>query len=227
MLYLLISQALPCSISLGSTRLGLGEGSTAWIAATTTDCPDLGVELSGPNADELQLGDPVLRWAAGSAEEYWIPVTASADRIPEGPEFGRVVLSKGGTPQAVVAVEIIDDDGVSFHVICEEDGCWDEGDEGRKDVIIEVRLGQPHTERVALSFHTEDGQADSKTDYVSVNGRISLDPGVQSKRFSVSVRGDGDLEGDESFLVVFGDLVGTEYNASERLEVWILDDEGK
>ena len=226
MLHLLIAQAFPCSISLGSTRLGLAEGSTAWIAATTTDCPDLEVDLTGPNADELNLGDPVLRWAHGPAEEYWIPVSASSDDTPEGPEFGQVVLSRNGTPQAVVAVEIIDDDGVSFHVVCETENCWDEGDEGRHEVLVEVRLGRPHAERVALQFHTEDVQAD-QSDYVPLNGRISLDPGVQAKRFSIDVRGDTDVEGDESFVVVFGSLEGSEYNSSERLEIWILDDEGR
>ncbi len=197
MFYLLISQVFPCSISLGSTRLGLAEGSTAWIPPTTTNCPDMSADLSGPNADELTLGD----------------------------ETGQVVLSRDGVLQAVVAVEIIDDDGVSFHVVCETDDCWAEGDIGHKGLLIEVRLGRPHPEKVSLQFHTEDMQASGDTDYVPAQGCLSLDPGVQSKRFQVDVRGDEDIEGDESFLVVFEDLQGSVYNASERLEVWILDDE--
>lgn len=225
MLYLLIAEAFPCSISLGSTRLGLAEGSTAWIAATTTDCPDMSVDLAGPNANELSLGDPVLRWSAGPAEEYWIPVTASADAVAEGPEMGQVILSRNGVPAAIASVEIIDDDGISFHVICESENCWAEGNEGRSEILIEVRLGQAHAETVSLQFHTEDLQASSKSDYVSSQGRLSLAPGVQSKRFQIDVRGDTDIEGDESFVVVFENLQGTEYNASERLEVWIIDDE--
>ncbi len=67
---------------------------------------------------------------------------------------------------------------------------------------FELRLSNPASKPVTVSFSTEDGTAKAGADYTVVqNGQVSFQPAETIKKFSVAVAGDDIKEGDETFKV--------------------------
>jgi len=87
-----------------------------------------------------------------------------------------------------------------------------------------VRLSQPASETVTVSYATEDGTAQAGMDYVAPSGRRPVEAGEMEKTVAVPILGDIELEPDKDFhLVLSQPTVAT---IADGLGVGtILDDE--
>jgi hypothetical protein len=77
-----------------------------------------------------------------------------------------------------------------------------EGDSGTTSLSFAVNLSTPSKRTVSVTYATADGTAASATDYTAATGAVQFAPGETSKTIEVPVRGDIDVESDESFTVV-------------------------
>ncbi len=86
------------------------------------------------------------------------------------------------------------------------------------DVNVTVTLSRPHDETVSVSYVTEDGTATTADeDYLPASGTLVFSPGTVTQTISVTVLGDTEIEGDESFGLVL----------SGARNAWIEDELGR
>ena len=123
---------------------------------------------------------------------------ADGDGVPDGcdqcpGEDDRVDVDGEGTPDAcqVIASLTIADVAAS------------EGDSGTTDFIFAVTLTGTIPETLTVDYATADGTATTAGgDYSATSGTLSFDGNDgETETFTVSVTGDTDLEGDETFTV--------------------------
>lgn len=72
-------------------------------------------------------------------------------------------------------------------------------DEASEEAVFTVRLNAPSTLPVTVSYITQDGSADSETDYVFTSGEVVFEPGEVFKEIPVVLINDTLVEDDESF----------------------------
>jgi hypothetical protein len=77
-----------------------------------------------------------------------------------------------------------------------------EGNSGQKTFSFPVTLSNRSVETVTVDFTTADNTATvAGNDYVATSGTLTFPPGSNSGLINVSVNGDTNIEGDETFLV--------------------------
>jgi hypothetical protein len=77
-----------------------------------------------------------------------------------------------------------------------------EGNSGTTALIFEVKLSGPSSQTVTVRADTADGSAGAPGDYTAVvNQTVTFNPGQTSRTLSVQVKGDTDVEPDETFAV--------------------------
>jgi Ca2+-binding RTX toxin-like protein len=77
-----------------------------------------------------------------------------------------------------------------------------EGDSGTTSLSFAVSLSKPSKKTVSVAYSTADGTAASASDFNAATGSVQFAPGETGKTIEVQVRGDIDVESDESFTVV-------------------------
>ncbi|MBI1929652.1 PD40 domain-containing protein [Candidatus Poribacteria bacterium] len=92
-----------------------------------------------------------------------------------------------------------------------------EGNSGTVNATFTVTLSVASNEIVTVNYATADGTAIADSDYVAASGLLTFDPGDTKKTLTVQVKGDTNLEGDETFFV----------NLSDATNATIVDGQGK
>lgn len=82
-----------------------------------------------------------------------------------------------------------------------------EGDKGKKDLVFNVTLSKPWTQRVTVAYATGNGTASAGSDYKAASGSLSINAGGTSATIKVSVTGDTSVEDDETFTVTLSSPV--------------------
>lgn len=82
-----------------------------------------------------------------------------------------------------------------------------EGDSGERAMTFTVSLGVPRRFPVSVHFTTAPGSAQSATDFTPASGTLTFAPGESAKTFVVMIKGDVQLENDETFGVNLSDAV--------------------
>jgi hypothetical protein len=84
-----------------------------------------------------------------------------------------------------------------------------EGDSGTRSLVFTVSLSQPSANPVGYSIQTSDGTAGAGSDYVhkSLAGEV-IPAGQLSRTFAVTVNGDTQVEGNETFFVGLSGIAG-------------------
>jgi YVTN family beta-propeller protein len=77
-----------------------------------------------------------------------------------------------------------------------------EGDSGSSVAIFTVRLSRAYPEAITFSFSTVDGSAVASVDYGAQSGERTFLPGETELQIAISIYGDTQDEGDESFSLV-------------------------
>ena len=99
-----------------------------------------------------------------------------------------------------------------------------EGDAGTGNVLFEVSLNIPATERAEVAWRTTDWTADEK-DYRAASGTLVFAAGQRTKTISVDVKGDRRDEPDEAFTVALENPVAATIARKGAFGI-ITDDDG-
>ena len=102
----------------------------------------------------------------------------------------------------------------------------EEGDVGTKTFSFVVTLSGASTQTVQATFSTADGSAVAPTDYQpATNVPLTFVPGDTSETATVTVNGDTDYEGDQTFTVTLGGLVNATMGDGSAVGTIEEDDE--
>ncbi|MBD2327491.1 Calx-beta domain-containing protein [Alkalinema sp. FACHB-956] len=99
-----------------------------------------------------------------------------------------------------------------------------EGNAGTKNTVFTVSLTAATSKTVSLRYATVNGQAIAGSDYTAISGNLSFNPGETRKTISVPIRGDGTVEGDESFSVNLTNLTNATFAVSRGTGTIVNDD---
>ena len=77
-----------------------------------------------------------------------------------------------------------------------------EGDSGTtSQASFTVTLSPARRQAVSVSYATSDGTAEAGSDYESASGTVTFSPGETSKTVTVTINGDDEAEGNETFTL--------------------------
>ncbi len=88
--------------------------------------------------------------------------------------------------------------GPSFSI---NDVSLTEGNSGTKTATFTVSLSASFGNTLAVNYATANGTATSGSDYIATSGTLTFAPGVKSQTISVTISGDPNFEGNETFFV--------------------------
>jgi chitinase len=132
-----------------------------------------------------------------------VPVTIVNDALAEDNETFTSNLSNatGGiaiTDASGTGTIQNDDDDPTVSIA---DASVPEGDVGTTTISLPVTLSGPSGREVDVNYTTGDGTAAAGSDYTATNGTLAFAAGETSKQIDVTVIGDIQVEGDETFTV--------------------------
>jgi cellulase/cellobiase CelA1 len=76
-----------------------------------------------------------------------------------------------------------------------------EGDTGKTNAAITLRLSQPASSVVSLRFATANGTATAGSDFVAKTGSVSFAAGTTTKQVLIAIKGDRTYEPNETFSI--------------------------
>ncbi|MBC7858661.1 MAG: Ig-like domain-containing protein, partial [Burkholderiaceae bacterium] len=102
-----------------------------------------------------------------------------------------------------------------------------EGNAGTKLVTFTAKLSAAATAPLSVTFASADGSARAGSDYTAASGSLVFAAGSTSKTFTVAVRGDTAVEGNENFYVSLTGATGATLgkDAAVRASVSINNDD--
>lgn len=101
---------------------------------------------------------------------------------------------------------IVDDDAVP--ALSVDDVQVEEGDLGTTTAVFVVRLDQAVGNEATVDFHTEDGTAIAGDDFEEYFGSLVFSPGETEELVEVTIWGDSEYEGAETFELVLTSPTG-------------------
>ncbi|MEA5579085.1 beta strand repeat-containing protein [Anabaena sp. UHCC 0451] len=101
-----------------------------------------------------------------------------------------------------------------------------EGNSGTKQLVFSVTLNQATTETISIRYTTQDGTATTaNNDYTAVTGTLNFAPGETFKTFAITIRGDAQVEANETFKVNLNLLSGQAiFNKTQGIGTIVNDD---
>ena len=128
--------------------------------------------------------------------------------------------------QKQAAVAIFDNDKAPLPTVAltQQAVTVDEGNGGTGNILFEVTLSSPATERTEVKWKTGNWTA-NKADYDSASGKLVFQVGQRTKTISVDVKGDKRDEPDEAFTIVLESPVAAVLGRKGAFGI-ITDDDG-
>src|SRR5438270_1510802 len=205
-------------ITVNRTNGALGAASVNYATA----------DRSATAGSDYTATSGTLAFADGeTSKAFTVPIID--DAIPEGNEFFVVALSAPtngaiiGNPQAAT-VTITDDD---LPLISIADAQLIEGNSGTANMLFTVTLtGAPPSGVVTVKFSTTANTATAGSDFQSVTGTVTFNPGETLKTISVPILGDTVVEADETFFVTLSSSLNAEIARGKATGTIINDDGG-
>ena len=144
-----------------------------------------------------------LTFADGEVSKMF-SVPIHEDSLSESFETAKVILNTSGPldslgSQSTATLNIEDNDPLptvsirDVHVI--------EGNSGTTTAFFSVTLSTASGSVVSVSYATQNGSASSVNDYEQLFGALTFNPGETIKQVVVTVKGDVEIEPDETFFV--------------------------
>ncbi|MDE0679274.1 MAG: hypothetical protein OXI11_03520, partial [Gammaproteobacteria bacterium] len=196
-------------LSLSSSSYSVGEGGgSVTVNMRLSDSSSSAVTVKYATEDgtaragsDYTRTTGTLRISAGDTRgSFDVPITS--DTLDEPNETFKVRLRSpsnatlGRRSQATVTITDDDDPPkVSFSSSSETVG------EGAGSVSLTVDLSAASGKTVKVKYATQDGSAESGSDYTSVSGTLTFSPGDEEKTISVPVTDDSIDEPGETFTV--------------------------
>jgi hypothetical protein len=184
------------------TRTG-GSGGAVSVQYATTD----GTAKAG---QDYATASGTLNFADGETFMTF-DVQLTNDSVDEPDETVQLTLTNvaGGATlgqPSTATLTITDEDAAAQASI--GDATVTEGNSGTADAVFTVTLSAASGQSVSVLFSTADGTASGGADFDPVSGTLTFAPGETSKTVTVQVKGDMDVEPDETFLVKLDGVVG-------------------
>ncbi|MDZ7965331.1 MAG: Calx-beta domain-containing protein [Nostoc sp. DedSLP03] len=220
------NDAIQYAISTPTSTLTEGNSGTQAVTFTVTRSGGIGVASTvnyafngaatfGSDYNNIQVTgggtatSGTLSFAVGETTKT-ITADVLGDNIFELNEDITVILSNPniitGAPNSTITnssatVNIINDD--SQPTISISDISVTEGNTGTTtNANFTISLSNPSYQQITVNYNTSDGTANAAdSDYNSVSGTITFNPGETSKTLSIGVVGDNKFETDEIFSV--------------------------
>jgi len=203
----------PTALAIGDTQVTEGDSGTpvATFTVTLTNPVPSTVTVSystafgsaTPGVDYTTTSGTLTFGPSVTSQTFDVPILP--DLLDENDETFLVNLtnaSNASIADATGKATIVDDDEPPTMSIA--DASLTEGDSGLSTMTFTVSLSQASGRGLSASFATADGTAVAGPDYVATSGTLSFAAGVTSRTISVAVKGDGVIEGDETFAVALG-----------------------
>ncbi|MBF0627453.1 MAG: putative Ig domain-containing protein [Magnetococcales bacterium] len=179
-------------------------------------------------------GDSLTYSAAlvnGSALPAWLSFSASTRTFTGTPPVGTSTLqvkvtasdNHGGTAESVFNFNLIN----VIPNLTIDDVTVTEGNSGSTNVTFTVTLDSASSQTVSVQYNTGDGTATMGSDYLFTSGTLTFDPGETSKSVSVTVLGDLQNEGNESFYLHLHSVSGAVIARNRGMATIIDDDAGR
>ncbi|MEB3885595.1 pre-peptidase C-terminal domain-containing protein, partial [Lyngbya sp. CCY1209] len=160
------------------------------------------VDRQATRGEDYNVSSPTgtLTFSPGEISQT-IPVEILGDIAPEKDELLLLKLNNavnGKLDKSRTAkINIANDDLPQISI---GDVSIEEGNSGTQDAVFTVSMDRPSDERVRVNYATKNGTAKAN-DYTRTRGQLTLRPGETSKEIKVPVKGDRNIEEDETFLV--------------------------
>jgi hypothetical protein len=177
--------------------------------------------------DYIAVAPSVLNFAAGETSKT-ITVNVKGDTTVEPNETFKINLS------AANGAQIVDNQGIG--TILNNDGSLlnianvnkIEGNSGTTAIEFTVSLNPASTAPVTVTYATADGTATAGNDYVAKPATVvTFAPGEKSKIVTVDIKGDTDVETNETFFLNLSNATEASiFNASSRGKATIFNDDG-
>jgi bacillolysin len=157
-----------------------------------------------------------------------LTVAVSGDIASEDDETFSVVLSNAVNAvitKSTGAGAILNDDfGSTTPGLSIADSSGPEGHVGISLLSFTVSLTAPSSSSVSVDYVVSGGTATSASDFDAASGTVTLYPGVTSKRLAVAVRGDVDVEPNETLHVTLSNAVNARVLSGTATGTLLNDD---
>jgi Ca2+-binding RTX toxin-like protein len=98
-----------------------------------------------------------------------------------------------------------------------------EGDTGTQMVLFQV-MAEATGGNVTLDYRTADGTATAGSDYVATSGTLSFGPAGGTQIVAVTLNGDFQFEGDETFFLQLTNVIGAAIGSGSGIATIVNDD---
>jgi Ca2+-binding RTX toxin-like protein len=174
----------------------------AGVIANTLTVP---YTLTGTATNGSDYNIPLSATFAAGSTTAVVNLNAIDDPLFEGtvPETVIVTLTAGttynlgSTPTATITIA----DNDTQPTVSVSSTSIAEGNSGNSNATFTIGLSNPTTETVTVDYSTADGTATAGSDYTATTGTVTFEPNQISKTVNVSIAGDLNFEGNETFSV--------------------------
>lgn len=115
--------------------------------------------------------------------------------------------------------------GPSMPSVSIDDVSVNEGDAGTTTAVFTVSLSEVAAENVIIDFATQDDTATASSDYVAASGSALIPAGLLSTTVSITINGDTDDEGNETYFVNLSNVSANAIIADNQGVGTITDDD--
>lgn len=186
---------------------------------------ELVVTLSEPSPDVVSVDYLTADGTAGAADyvatagtllfapgttESRILLSISGDTWTEHDETFRVVLSNPNRVAIVDGEGVVTIENDDLPLLSVDPLIVTEMDHGTRSAIFTLRLSQPGLELVTVDYTTADDTAIAPADYITTQGSLHIRVGDVTGRVVVPIRGDRQVEVDESLLLQLSGVTGAD-----------------
>ncbi|MCY4101641.1 MAG: hypothetical protein OXG55_00005, partial [bacterium] len=148
-------------------------------------------------------------------------------RAPTGQGLSGGISASGGPVEVAITNDDAPPPDTDLPTVSIDDARDVEGDVFYLGGLLEFRvtLSESSTQRVTVTWATEEGTADGYVDFAEVRGRtLTFQPGQTRRTILVLISGDRRREADETLTVVLSDPVGATLADAEATGTIIDDD---
>jgi len=203
---------------------------TATLSAPSAKPVSFKYTVSGgtatPQSDYYQPPPTTITFPAGTTTfKFFVSLIADSAYEPDETFFIDLNEPLNATiARARIQGTIINDDSPPV-ISLEGNAFATEGNSGTSNFPITVRLSGASYQVVTVNYATADGTAIAGSDYVSIAGSFTFNPGETSKTFDVQIIGDTTDEVDELFSVNLSGATNATIATAQGF-ILIPDDDG-
>ncbi len=175
------------------------------------------------NTDYTETSGSVVVLAGRTSATIEIPVIG--DTVFEGDETLTLTLTAAtgadlGTLTATGTI-LNDDSKPSVSIA---DASVVEGNSGQTNLVFTLTASNTSDADITVTYATSDGTATAGSDYVDTSGSVDIPSGSTSVTITVPVKGDADIEDDETLSVTLSAATGATLDTTSATGTILNDD---